>query len=206
MNKTKSYSLFGIALLTLLPAFLACTDCSSLANNDKVPQGDGPLAELYTGDGFQNYPFRIPEGYVATGFAPKIRSVKVPPGYELILYEQPDNMGRYLILSGDIPSLDPYNFSGHVKSLRFSRVIHIQIFEKPGFAGKQIVLPFGITELPELPVFGSLKIPVGLSIKLTTVYGPRFSKREIVITSDSEQLPFSEPVEKVEVSFQKPEL
>lgn len=193
-------------LLASLPAFLACTDCTSLANNDNLPQGNGPLLLLYRGENFQNGPIGMPEGYVSQNFAQAIRSLKCPPGYEVILTDQPENMGEFIILSGDIPSLDPYNFSGRVKSLRYIRVIHTQIFEKPGFAGKQQVLPFGITNLPEFPVFGSLKVPTGVSVKLTTVYGPRFSKREIVITSDSEQLPFSEPIEKIEVSFQKPEL
>jgi len=154
-----------LLLVSLLPAFRACEDCSSLANNDNLP-----------------------------------------PGYEVMLTDQPENMGEYILLSGNIPSLVPYNFSGRMDSLRYSRIIHPQVFEKPGFTGKQLVLPFGITELPELPVFGSLKVPVGMSVKLTTIYGPRFSKREIVITSDSEQLPVSEPVEKIDVSFLKPEL
>jgi hypothetical protein len=192
--------------LASLPVFLACTDCTSLANNDDLPQGNGPLLFLYRGEDFQDGPIGMPEGYVSREFAPEIRSLKCPPGYEVILTDQPENMGKFLILSGDIPSLEPYHFSGRVKSLRYSRVQHTQIFEKPGFAGKQLVLPFGITELPKFPVFGSLKVPIGMSVKLTTVYGPRFSKREIVITSDSEQLSFSEPVEKIEVSFQKPEL
>lgn len=199
-------SLFFVLLLASLPAFRACQDCSSLENNDNLPQGNGPLLLLYRGENFQDGPIGMPEGYVSQEFAQAIRSLKCPPGYEVIFTDQPENMGDFLILSGDIPSLEPYHFSGRVKSLRFSRIMHTQIFEKPGFSGNQQVLPFGVTELPELPVFGSLKVPIGMSVKLTTVYGPRFSKREIVLTSDSEQLPFSEPVEKIEVSFQKPEL
>jgi hypothetical protein len=199
--------LFMLALiLSLLPAFRACKDCTSLANNDNLPQGNGPLLFLYRGEDFQDGPIGMPEGYVSQEFAQAIRSLKCPPGYEVIITDQPQNMGQYLILSGDIPSLDTYHFSGRVKSLRYSRVMHTQIFEKPGFSGKQMLLQFGVTELPDLPVFGSVKVPIGMSLKLTTVYGPRFSKREIVITSDSEQLSFSEPVEKIEVSFQKPEL
>lgn len=191
----------------LLPAFRACEDCSSLANNDNLPQENGPPLLLYRGENFTDGPIAFYEdkGYVP-GFSQAIRSLKCPPGYEVMLTDQPENMGEYILLSGNIPSLVPYNFSGRMDSLRYSRIIHPQVFEKPGFTGKQLVLPFGITELPELPVFGSLKVPVGMSVKLTTIYGPRFSKREIVITSDSDQLPVSEPVEKIDVSFLKPEL
>ena len=195
-----------VLLLASVPVFRACQDCTSLKNNDNLPQGDGPLLFLYRGENFQGESIIMPEGYVSQQFAPEIRSLKCPPGYEVILTDQPENMGEFLILSGDIPSLKPYHFYGRVKSLRFSRVQHTQIFEKPGFAGKQLVLPFGITKLPEYPVFGSLKVPIGVKVKFTTVYGPRFSKREIVITSDSDQLQFLDPVELIEVSFQKPEL
>lgn len=193
-------------LLASLPAFRACKDCSSLANNDNLPQGNGPLLLLYRGENFQDGPIGMPEGYVSQDFAQVIRSLKCPPGYEVILYDQPENLGAYVILSGDVPSLEEFNFSKRVRSLRYSRIIHPQVFEKPGFAGKQLVLSFGMTELPELTVFASLKIPVGVSVKLTTVYGPRFSKREIVLTSDSDQLPFSDPVESIHVSVQPPEL
>ena len=206
--------LFVLALLVAsLSVIMACTDCSSLANNDNVPQGDGPLAELYTKNGFQNVPFGIPEGYVSASFAPTIRSVKVPQDYELIMYDQPENKGAYVVLSGDVASLEAYHFSGRMRSLRYIRkdqdqnqLIHPQIFEKNGFEGKQQFLPFGITELPELTFFGSLKIPVGVTVKLTTVYGPRFSTRDIVLTSDSNELPFTDPVKAVFVSVNLVEL
>lgn len=201
-----AYILMLALLSALLSGISGCKDCTSLANNDDLPQGKGPLLLLYRGEDFKDGTIGMPEGYVSQEFVPGIRSLKCPPGYEVILTDQPENMGEFLILSGDIPSLEPYHFSGRVKSLRFSRIMHTQIFGNPGFAGEQMVLQFGVTELPEPSVFGSLKVPIGMSVKLTTVYGPRFLKREIVLTSDSKQLPFSEPVEKIEVTFQKPEL
>jgi hypothetical protein len=212
MTNTGHYSIFVLALLfASLSAIMACTDCSSLANNDNVPQGDGPLAEIYTENGFQNVPFSIPERYVSASFAPRIRSVKVPQDYELIMYDQPENKGAYVVLSGDVASLEAYYFSGRMRSLRYIRkdqkqLIHPRIFEKRGFEGEQKFLPFGMTELPEPFLFGSLKIPVGVTVKLTTVYGPRFSKRVIVLTSDSDELPFTDRVESVFVSVNLVEL
>ena len=187
-------------LLALLPAFRACKECSSLENNDNLPQGNGPQLFLYRGEDFQDGPISMAETFVAQNFAPAIRSLKCPPGYEVILTDQPENMGEYIILSGDIPSLDPYNFSGRVKSLRYSRVMHTQIFEKPGFKGKQLVLPFGVTEYPilELRFFGSLKVPVGMTVTLTTVIGPK-GVRSYEFTSDTLELPFSDPVKIVSV-------
>jgi hypothetical protein len=207
MTTTGSYSILVLALLFAnLSVIMACTDCSSLANNDNLPQGDGPLLLLYRGEDFNDGPIGIPNGFVSLNFAIEIRSLKCPPGYEVILYDQPENMGAYVILSGDVASLQPYNFYGRVHSLRFSRITHPQLFEKKGYTGEQQFLSFGMTELPHPKFFGSLQIPVGVTVKLTTIYGPRFLKRDIVLTSDNEQLPFSEPVEKIEVSFQKPEL
>jgi hypothetical protein len=205
-------NLFVIALLlALLPAILACKDCSSLANNDDLPQGSGPLLLLYREEGFQGGPIGIPEGYVAIDFTIPIHSLKCPPEYEVILYDQLGNMGAYVVLSGDVASLEAYHFSGRMRSLRYIRtdqkqLIHPRMYEKHGFEGKQQFLPFGMTELPELTFFGSLKIPVGVTVKLTTVYGPRFSKRDIVLTSDSDELPFTDPVTEVFVSVNLVEL
>ena len=204
---TRLCCIFVLALLLAsLPAILACKDCSSLENNDNLPQGDGPLLLLYRGEDFKEAPVGIPEGFVSINFAIAIRSLKCPPGYEVTLYDQPENMGAYVVLSGDVPSLEAYDFSGRVKSLRYNRIIHPQIFEKNGFEGKQQFLPFGITELPELTFFGSLKIPVGVTVKLTTIYGPRFSTRDIVLTSDSDELTFTDPVKAVFVSVNPVEL
>lgn len=204
---TNRVCIFVVALLLAsLPVILACKDCSSLENNDNLPQGDGPLLLLYRGENFQEAPVGIPVDFVSINFAIAIRSLKCPPGYAVILYDQPENMGTYVVLSGDVPSLEAYDFSGRVKSLRYNRIIHPQIFEKHGFEGKQQFLPFGLTMLPEPIFFGSLKIPVGVTVKLTTIYGPRFSTRDIVLTSDSDELPFTDPVKAVFVSVNIVEL
>ncbi|NBU98387.1 MAG: hypothetical protein EBS19_09290 [Spirochaetia bacterium] len=114
-------------------------------------------------------------------------------------------------MSGDVASLEAYHFSAHMRSLRYIRkdqkqLMHPQIFEKSRFEGEQKFLPFGLTELPEPKVFGSLKIPVGVTVRLTTIYGPRFSTRDIVLTSDSDELPFTDPVKAVFVSVNIVEL
>jgi hypothetical protein len=211
---TGCYSLFVLALLfAYLSVIMACTGCSSLANNDNLPQGNGPLLLLYKGEDFNEGPVGIPAGYVSVDFAIAIRSLKCPPGYEVILYDQPENMGAYVILSGDVASLEAYHFSGRMRSLRYIRkdqdqnqLIHPQIFEKSRFEGEQKFLPFGLTELPEPKYVGSLKIPVGVTVRLSTIYGPRFSTRDIVLTSDSDELPFTDPVKAVFVSVNLVEL
>jgi len=212
MTNIWCYSLVLGLLLASLSVIMACTDCSSLTNNDNIPQGDGQLLLLYRGDDFNDGPIGIPEGYVSVDFAIAIRSLKCPPEYEVILYDQPENMGAYVILSGDVASLEAYYFSGRMRSLRYIRkdqkqhIQHPQIFEKNGFEGEQKFLPFGMTELPEPKFFGSLKIPVGVTVRISTIYGPRFSTRDIVLTSDSNELPFTDPVKAVFVSVNLVEL
>ena len=195
-----------VLLLASLPAFLACTDCSSLANNDNLPQGGGPLLLLFGEEKFQGGQVGVPDGFVSSSFALSVGSVKCPNGYEVIVYDEPENLGSYIILSGEVPSLAPYNFSGRVKSLRFSRVIHPRLFEKRGYEGEQMVLSFGMSELPQPKIFGSLKIPVGVKVILTTISRPYFSTRDIVLTSNSDELPFNDPVTSVFVSVGQVEL
>ena len=200
-------------LLASLPAFLACKDCSSsLANNDNIPyQNDKGLLTLWKEENFQGGAVGMPEGYVSVSFEWKFKSVQVPDGYAVILFEENDLAGAYVILTGDTATLDSIYFNDRTKSLKYIRndengLKHPQIFEKPNFSGQAHRLPFGITHLQDLTEFASIKIPVGMTVKLTTVYGPRFLKREIVLTSDSEQLPFSELVESIQVSVQTPDL
>ena len=200
-----NFAVLALLALASLPAFLACTDCSSLENNDAVPQGVDPLAELYMEAGFQKYPpFGIPITYVSAGFAPTIRSVKVPTEYELILYDDVGNLGAYVVISGrDVPSLEEYFFSARMRSLRYSRktettLQHPQIFVGQSYAGEHHFLPFGVTELPEPKNFGSLKVPVGMTVTLTTAMGPK-SVRSYAFTSDVLELPFLDPVKSVYV-------
>jgi len=197
----------ALILAYLSVVVIACKDCSSLENNDNVPQGDKPMALLYRGDRFQGGPIGIATdatAYVATGFAPTIRSVKVHPEYELILYDQEKNSGSYIVLSGrDVPSLEEYYFSGRMLSLRYSRktemtLQHPQIFGGQSYGGEHHFLPFGTTDLPELTFFGSLKVPAGMTVTLTTAIGPRSSK-SYDFTSDTSELPFSDPVKSVSV-------
>ena len=201
---------FRLFLLTLFMALMsgifACTDCSSLENNDNVPQGNGPLASLYTGDGFGNVPFEIPETYVSVSFAPTIRSVKVPTDYEIILHEGHRGVGAYIVISGrDVPSLEEYYFSARMRSVRYGKktettLQHPQIFEEKSCAGKHHFLPFGVTDLPELTFFRSIKVPAGVTVKLTTAIGPRISK-SYEFTSDTSELPFTDPVKSVSVTI-----
>ena len=89
MAKTNCRFFVLTLLLASLQAIFACTDCSSLENNDNPPQGNGPLLLLYRGENFENGPVGIPEGYVSVNFAIDIHSLKCPPNYEVILYDQP---------------------------------------------------------------------------------------------------------------------
>jgi hypothetical protein len=92
-----------------------------------------------------------------------------------------------------------------MRSLRYSRktettLQHPQIFVGQSYAGEHHFLPFGVTELPKLTFFGSLKVPAGMTVTLTTAIGPRISK-SYDFTSDTSELPFTDPVKSVSVTI-----
>jgi hypothetical protein len=91
-----------------------------------------------------------------------------------------------------------------MRSLRYSRktettLQHPQIFVGQSYAGEHHFLPFGVTEV-KLMFFGSLKVPAGMTVTLTTAIGPRSSK-SYDFTTDTSELPFSDPVKSVSVAI-----
>jgi hypothetical protein len=131
----------------------------------------------------------------------------VPEGYEVLLFEEENRQGAYLILSGDISTLGYYGFNDRVKSIIYREksgktVFHPQFFEEPEFKGMEISLPFGTTIFEGLKHFGSIKIPVGMHVSVTTVYGPRFKKRTFILKAEDIEVPLiTDPIESITVSL-----
>jgi hypothetical protein len=135
------------------------------------------------------------------------KSIMISPHHELILFEKEEFGGDLVVLDKSIPDLVG-RFNGSLPKSFWYRPtttdpsIFPRIYVRTSFGGDMLVIRFGLTELPEPKIFGSMKIPVGFRVKLTTVYGPGpFLKKDIVFTSDSDELPFTDPVTSVFVSF-----
>ena len=139
------------------------------------------------------------------------KSIRISPHHELILFEKREFGGSWVVVEKSIPDFvhgvfgfEPESFWYRPKTTDPS--VFPRIYAKTSFEGDLLVLPFGITDLPDPTFFGSIKIPVGVTVKLTMVYGPRFSTRDIFLSSDSDDLPFTEPVTSVFVSVDPVEL
>lgn len=172
-----------------------------------------PYARFYSKPNFQGHREGIPSGEtfqdgLEHGWK---RSIEIPPNHELIMFEEQDFGGSWVVIDKSIPDFfgnligfEPESFWHRPKTTDPS--VFPRIYAKTSFEGEPLVIPFGLTELPEPKIFGSIKIPMGVTVKLTIVYSPRFSTREIVLTSDIDDLLFTEPVTSVFVSIGPMEL
>jgi len=146
------------------------------------------------------------------GLEPKWKkSIRISPHHEMVLFEKKEFGGSSFLVKESVPDVEG-GLIGFVPESFWYRLtttdpsIFPRIYARTSFEGDLLVLPFGLTELPEAKLFGSMKIPVGVTVKLTAVYGPQLSTRDIFLASDSDNLPFTEPVTSVFVSVDPVEL
>ena len=181
---------------------------------DQLQEGDNtPYALFFSKTHFEGDQVGIRPGEaIYHGMDQKWKkSIRISPHHELIIFERKEFGGSWVVIDKSIPDFvhgvfgfEPESFWYRPKTTDPS--VFPRIYAKTSFEGELLVLPFGLTELPEPKIFGSLKIPMGATVKLTVVYGPRFSTRDIVLTSDIDELIFNEPVTSVFVSIGPMEL
>jgi hypothetical protein len=129
----------------------------------------------------------------------------------MVLFEKTEFGGSSFLVQESVPDVEG-SLIGFVPESFWYRLtttdpsVFPRIYAKTSFEGEPLVIPFGLTDLPDPKIFGSMKIPVGVTVKLTTVYGPKLLTRDIFLDSDSDNLPFTEPVTSVFVSVDPVEL
>jgi hypothetical protein len=115
-----------------------------------------------------------------------LSSIQVPAGYEAVLYDQPDQQGTYIVLSGDVRNLNFYAFNDRAKSILLRLQMSgpredVIIYTKPGYAGQQMIVPIGRTECSsslrllnfcENVYAASIKVPAGFKVTLTKAPTP----------------------------------
>jgi hypothetical protein len=207
------YILFLIVLLMFLSlvysAPLICSTDQWVDNPQNINQvGDNtPYARFFSKTNFEGDQVGMRPGEVFIDDLDEKwkKSIKISPQHELLLFQKVHLGGSHVVIDADVPDLT--NFLGFVPGSFWYREkttdprIFPVIYASPSFKGKETVVQFGttvFTELPELPFFGSLKVPAGMTVTLTTAIGPRSSK-SYDITSDTSELPFSDPVKSVSV-------
>jgi hypothetical protein len=110
-----------------------------------------------------------------------LSSIQVPSGYEAVLYDQVNQQGAYIVLSGDVRNLNFYAFNDRAKSILLRPYTlrpreDVVIYTKPNYAGEQMIVPIGRSECSsslkllnfcENVYAASIKVPEGFKIILT---------------------------------------
>jgi hypothetical protein len=161
------------------------------------PQGTTSSAVFFPLMNFQGEPFSIDKPQSIRRLNGDMSSLKVPLGYEVVLFEMEDMQGPSVVLSGEISDLFTYLFNDRARSLIYrSKIGESQtlscIFFNPDFIGQEVFLPYGLSEPGKNILYGgSIRVPNGLRVTLTTLHGARFPYRQThVFTSDSSKAPF----------------
>jgi hypothetical protein len=137
-----------------------------------------PYAILHTDVDFKGYHFLVPSKANLDG---TLSSIQVPSGYEAVLYDQPNQQGTYVIISGEIGNLNFYAFNDRAKSIVLRIQTHtpredVVIYTKPNYVGDEMVVPIGRSECSsslkllnfcENVYAASIKVPNGFKATLT---------------------------------------
>jgi hypothetical protein len=113
-----------------------------------------------------------------------LSSIQVPAGYEAVLYDQPDQKGTYVVLSGEVRNLHFYAFNDRAKSILLRPQTlreDVVIYTKPSYDGEQMIVPIGRSECSsslkllnfcENVYAASIKVPAGFKVILTKAPTP----------------------------------
>jgi len=129
---------------------------------------------------------------------PEMSSLKIPVGYEVVLFNGENLTAPFIVLTGEIPNLFNYLFNDRARSLIYrkksgdSQTLP-RIFNNPNFLGQEIFLPYGLSEpigYDTLFGGGSIKVPSGLKVTVVTKKKSRLPHSvEDVYTSDQSTMP-----------------
>jgi hypothetical protein len=202
-------------LLASLPAFLACNPSNDTIQGCQfdtlVNSLQSTLVEsayFYEDIIFVGQPLVLSELRSLTTLNGEMSSLKVPKGYEVVLFEQDNLSGPFVVLTGEIPSLFSYLFNDRARSLIYRRSIGETqnlptIFYGVDFVGHFVPIPYGTTQIIEHLICASIKVPKGMRVIVTYLHGARFKYEQTqVFTIDNSQVPFiGDPIVKLVVEM-----
>jgi hypothetical protein len=110
----------------------------------------------------------------------KLSSIRIHPEYEVVLYDQTNFQGSYIIVNGDINNLHYYAFNDRAMSIMvrpknskksFENVV---LYSKPYYNGESMIVPIGhsLCSSSKLLNFcddvyvGSIKVPEGFKVTI----------------------------------------
>jgi hypothetical protein len=197
--------MLALVLLALLPAIFACNPsldgqpgCQIDSSQKEAPDQVSHM-NVYTGVNYEGNAFGFYPGDVLLDLATSwgLKSLYTHKNCEVVLFERGDLTGASVVLSGQIPDLSRYLFSERTRSILYRRKTMEspslpRLFVESNFMGKDFILPFGMSVIPEGDVLfgGSIMVPDGLRVTVTTLHGARF-KYDVknVFTSDISTIP-----------------
>jgi len=112
----------------------------------------------------------------------KLSSMRIPNDYEVVLFEETDFRGTYVVASSDVNNLNFYGFNDRAKSILVrpkntgKSVESVYIYTKPHYGGERMTVPVGLSECSsslKLLNFcsdvyaASIKVPSGFKVTLT---------------------------------------
>jgi len=110
----------------------------------------------------------------------KLSSIRIHPDYEVVLYDQTNFQGTYIIVNGDINNLHYYGFNDRAMSIivrpkssknYFDNVI---LYSKPYYTGERMIVPIGHSLCTSTKLLnfcdnvhvGSIKVPEGFKVTI----------------------------------------
>lgn len=172
--------------LAFLLAIFACQQSADILEGCQVTPLEGASREaveaamLYNNINFSDdNPIILSELQDIPILDGEMSSLKIPPGYEVVLFSGEYFEKPYVTLTGDIPNLNKYLFNDRARSMKFMKKVGEktntlpQIFYGPNFTGESIYLPYGLSEPTpndNLLLFsgGSIKVPTGFRVRIST--------------------------------------
>ena len=194
--------------LAFLSAIYACQQSADILEGCQVTPLEGSSREAVKPAMFYNNinfdddnPMILSELQDISTLDGKMSSLRIPTGYEVVLFSGENFENQYITLTGDIPNLNKYLFNDRARSLKFMKNVGEktetmpQIFYGPNFTGESIYLPYGLSEPTpndNLLLFsgGSIKVPPDFRVKVTTTKKARLMYSvENVYKKDTTSMP-----------------
>ena len=159
-----------------------------------------PYVKLYADIDFKGFHFYITTS-ASAHLDGSLSSIQIPFGFEAVIYEQPNNQGAYVVLSGEINNLHFYAFNDRAKSIivqptRTSRE-DVVIYSKPNYLGEKMTLPIGRSDCSFVKLLNfcseayaaSIKVPSGFKATLTKAPTPiTLNERVYTYNADSHEI------------------
>ncbi len=150
---------------------------------DAASSCSNPYAILHTDIDFKGGHF-IVDGQHAN-LDGTLSSIQIPAEYEAVLYDQPNQQGNYLVVSGEINNLVFYAFNDRAKSITLRPHTpheHVVIYTKPNYTGEKMTLPMGLSECSSTELLNFCQNVYAASIKVPTGFKATLTKQPTPIT------------------------